>query len=73
MILELRQQLPLITPLGKGRAFFMIDYGSEENLLWVCFMIETGECRTFKNQDVRLEKNETMGTGSSPLALEVKP
>ncbi len=72
MIHELRQQLPLETTLGKARAFMVIDYGSEANLLWVCFMNDTGECRTFQNQDVRLEKNETMGTGSSPIALETK-
>lgn len=62
MMLELAQVLPMDTPMGKADAHFVIDYGSESHLLWVCFMRETGECRTFQNPDVRLERNWTMGT-----------
>ncbi len=61
MVTELRQPLTLDTPKGKAVALFVIDYGSENHLLWVCFLKESGECWTFANPEVRLEANETMG------------
>jgi hypothetical protein len=61
VIIELRSPLPLDTPKGKGFCHFLIDYGQEHNLLFVCFISETGECWTFQAKDIRLEKNITMG------------
>lgn len=52
----------MLTPKGKARAFFIIDYGSEADLLWVCFLNDTGQCWTFRNSEIRLEGNLTMGT-----------
>jgi hypothetical protein len=68
-LLQLEPSLPLVTPKGKGRAVVLIDYGIEENLLWVVFIDETGECWAFQNKDVRLESNITIGAkrDSSPL------
>jgi len=62
MITELRQPLPMSTPKGRARAYFVIDYGTEHNLIWVCFVCETGECWSFQNPEVSLEPNFTMGT-----------
>jgi hypothetical protein len=53
--------LPLDTPKGKAMAHFLIDYGVEHHLCWVCFQNETGECWTWSNKDIRLEANPTMG------------
>jgi hypothetical protein len=61
MIVQLNPPLPLNTPKGSAYAHFMIDYGIEENLFWVCFLDENGECWTFKNQDIRMQKNITIG------------
>lgn len=61
MILQLNPILPLDTPRGPAWAHFMIDYGSEHHLLWVCFLKESGECWTFTNPEIKLEKNVTMG------------
>ena len=41
-------------------AHFLIDPGQEHHLQWVCFIDETGECWTFSNPEVRLQKNPTM-------------
>lgn len=49
------------TPKGKAWAHFLIDRSQDHHLEWVCFICETGECWTFQNPAVRLEKNETMG------------
>lgn len=54
--------VPLETPFGRGMAEFVIDYGPDWHLLWVVFIDATGECRTVQNPDVRLQRNETLGT-----------
>ena len=56
--------VPLETPFGRGMAEFVIDYGPDWHLLWVVFVDATGECRTVQNPDVRLQRNETLGTQS---------
>lgn len=60
-ILQLSPALPVITPKGKAIAHFVIDYGVEHNLLWVCFLDENGECWTYENPEIRAQKNITAG------------
>jgi hypothetical protein len=52
--------LPFETPKGKAMAHFVIDYGPEHHLLWVCFQDQTGECWTWANPEVRLQLNSSM-------------
>lgn len=59
-MLQLDPALPVVTPLGKALAHVIIDYGAEHDLLWVCFL-QNGEIWTYRNQDVRAEKNVTFG------------
>lgn len=59
-LLQLDPPLPLLTPRGPGCAHVLIDYGQEHGLLWVTFIDKTGECWTYRNQEVRLQENETM-------------
>lgn len=61
MILQLNPTIPLETPKGKGFAHFLIDYSQEHDLMWVVFMNETGECWTFKNSEIRIQKNASVG------------
>jgi len=61
MILQLNPPFPLTTPKGNALAHFIIDYGCEHNLMWVCFIDETGECWTYPNFLIRAQKNITMG------------
>ena len=53
--------IPVVTPKGKALAHFLIDYGIENNLMWVCFQDDTGECWTWSNYDIRAQKNITIG------------
>lgn len=53
--------LPLETPKGDALAHFLIDRGDEHHLRWVTFIIETGECWTFRNPEIRLWRNVTEG------------
>lgn len=61
MMLQLSPPLPLITPRGKAWAHLLIDYGPEADLIWVCFQDETGECWSYRNSDIRIQRNETIG------------
>jgi len=53
--------LPITTPYGKAMAHFLIDYGTEHHLLWVCFQDDSGECWTWENPKIRLQPNASMG------------
>ena len=61
MILQLNPPLPLETPQGKAWAHFIIDYGLEHDLLWVCFQDETRDCLTWSNKQIKIQKNITVG------------
>lgn len=61
MILQLEPTLPLDTPEGPARAHFLLDYGEDQHLFWICFVDATGECWTFANPQIRLQANPTMG------------
>ena len=60
-LLQLDPPLPLNTPKGSALAHVLIDDGPEHDLVWVCFQDETGECWSWRNPDVRAQKNITMG------------
>lgn len=74
MITELRQPLHMQTPQGPGWALFVIDYGTEHDLLWVIFLDGDGACWTIPNPEIRLSPNWTAGrraaTPSSPGSAE---
>lgn len=59
-ITQLSPTIPLLTPKGLADAFLLLDYGQEHHLLWVVFLREGGECWTFQNTQVKLEKNESL-------------
>jgi hypothetical protein len=61
MITQLNPPIPVTTPKGAGFAHLVIDYGPEHNLFWVVFIDATGECWTYSNQDIRAQKNITLG------------
>ena len=66
MILQLSPCIPVITPKGNGYAHFVTDYGQEHNLMWTVFIDSTGECWTFNNSEIRIQKNITMGRVNTP-------
>lgn len=60
-ITQLNPAIPLSTPKGDGYAVFLIDYTLEDSLFWVVFIDETGECWTFRNEEIRAQSNYTLG------------
>ncbi len=59
-MLQLNPQIPVLTPKGPGWAFFLIDRSQEHDLEWVVFLDSGGYCWTFKNSDIRIQKNLTL-------------
>jgi hypothetical protein len=59
---QLSPELP-VTVIGKGNgmAFAVIDYGEEQNLIWVVALDDSGEIWCSPNPIVRLRSNWTMG------------
>ncbi len=77
MILRLDPSIPVQTPLGKARAFIMLDYSEDHNLMWVCAIDATGAIWTFSNPEIRIQSNQTLNTqcefSSKPLDNQNKP
>ena len=67
-MLQLNPPLPVDTPKGPAYAHLVIDYSQEHYTIFVCFLMETGECWQFPNRDVRLQQNLTMGVRMPPKA-----
>lgn len=59
MIHEIKNIIWLRTPSGDALAKFLIDYGPEADLLWVCFH-DNGEIWTWANPQVRACENKTL-------------
>lgn len=63
-----------ILPDGKQRkvhAHFLIDYGYEHDLQWLCEVDETGEPWVIKNPLVRFQKNWSAGTSGGKVTAAV--
>lgn len=59
MLIQLNPPIPVTTPKGPAIAHFVIDYGPESDLKWICFQQTTGECWTYSNIMIRAQKNIT--------------
>lgn len=64
-MLRLEPPIELDTPKGRADAYFVIDYSSDGNLVWVTFVRGTGECWSFKNPYVTKPGCITMETGNT--------
>lgn len=61
MILQLNPSIPVKTPKGNGYAWFLIDYGEEHDLFFVIAIDDSGEIWTFRNSEIRAQKNISLG------------
>jgi len=60
VIVQINPPIWLNTPKGEALAHFLLDYGIEHDLYWVCAQQDTGECWTWGNRDIRFCKNITI-------------
>jgi hypothetical protein len=67
-MLQLNPSIPMMTPRGPGFAILCLDYSQEHDLIWCVALTESGEMWCLRNQDVRIDKNYTLGpNGPRPL------
>ncbi len=59
MILQLNPTIMVDTPLGRGQALFVIDYGMHQNTCWVVAMHKDGIVKHFDANDVVIAPNYT--------------
>lgn len=57
---EIQQVLWVETELGIGIALFLMDYGMQNNTVWVVALEDTGEIKHFDSNQIRLCKNHTI-------------
>lgn len=60
-MIQLNPQINVLTPLGEGWAFLIIDYGPWLNTNWVVRLNETGQVKHFDSNDIKIEGNLTLG------------
>ena len=66
MLLELTYPRPLTTPYGKADAHWLIDYGPDVDLIWVCIQRNgerKGQCWCWSNRQVLFDDNITTVRG----------
>jgi hypothetical protein len=61
MILQLNPAILVETPLGRGQAIFIIDYGMHQNTCWIVALQKDGVIKHFDCNDVILSTNYTYG------------
>lgn len=59
MMLQLNPTILVETPLGRGHALFVIDYGMHQNTCWVVTLENNGIVKHFDCNDVILSTNYT--------------
>jgi hypothetical protein len=70
MITQLNPPIPLQTPKGSALAHFLIDYGPESHLYWVCFNDDDGQCWTWSNPNIRAQKNISLDRNQVDIIKE---
>jgi hypothetical protein len=70
-MLQLDPTIPVVTADGEGEAIGWLDYGKDDDLMWIVFLKENGECWIYPNSKVRAVPNITFGRmpHTSPRAL----
>ena len=61
MILQLDPAILVETPLGRGQAILIIDYGMHQNTCWVVSLVDSGVVKHFDCNDIILSTNYTYG------------
>ena len=60
-ILEVKNNIEVETPRGKGRILYITEYGMEIEKLFTVAIDESGEIWEFTNRDIRMVSNLTFG------------
>jgi hypothetical protein len=59
VILQLDPAILVETPLGRGLAIFIVDYGMHQNSCWIVALEKDGVVKHFDSNDVLVAPNYT--------------
>ncbi|MBP7174525.1 MAG: hypothetical protein KBA33_10760 [Cloacibacterium sp.] len=59
MIFQLNPTILVETPLGRGHALFLIDYGMHQNSCWIVALEKNGIVKHFDSNDIIVSTNFT--------------
>lgn len=60
-VLQLNPQIKVLTPLGFGWAYFLIDYGQDTNPIFVVRLDVDGQVKSFESNSIKIEGNPMFG------------
>lgn len=60
MIHEFKNTIWVVTPHGESLALLLIDYGINQNTIWVVANREDGRIRHYDSNQITLSKNHTI-------------
>lgn len=60
VIHEIQQMIWVTTPHGDGIALFIMDYGMQNNTIWVVALEHNGEIKHYDSNQIRLCYNNTI-------------
>ena len=63
-MLEFRNPIPVITPIGNGYAVYVSNSGTFENYIWTVALENGGNILHFRSDQIRLYKNATFDINS---------
>lgn len=66
MFMEFKNPMPVITPLGTGYAIYVRDGGTYSNDIWTIVLIEGGEVKHFRTDQIQMYKNATFDISEKP-------
>lgn len=64
-MLEFRNPIPVITPMGNGYAIYVSNSGTFENDIWAVSLENGGNILHFRSDQIRMYKNATFGITSN--------
>ena len=59
MMLEFKNPIPVITPMGEGYAIYVTSSGTFENDIWTVAMENGGNILHFRSDQLRMYQNAT--------------
>lgn len=60
IIHEIQQIIWVTTPHGDGIALFLMDYGMQNNTVWVVALQDDGAIKHYDSNQIKLCKNNTI-------------
>lgn len=63
---EIQNPIAVHTPLGEGKAIFLLDYGFDVNSVWKVRLVD-GSVRNFYDDDIRIFPNPM--NGEKPITI----